>query len=129
MAANGDKPVATWVSPTRSAVTICRFLRELTSRGSSIAVRIVARIFREFAACAGQSRVLPVAVNTTVENSICGFGLSSVTGIGDPGPLQRTRRCRGRRPRLQLREPRACHVERSRDISGYFPAIRVIRNI
>ena len=112
MAPNGERPVATWVSPTRSAVTICRFLREFTSRGLSIAVRIVVRIFSGSAACAAQLPVSPVAVNTTVENSICGFGLSSVAGIGDPGPLQRTRRCRGRRPRLQLREPRACHVER-----------------
>ncbi len=73
-AANGGKPVSIWESPTRSAVTICRFLRELTPRGLSIAVRIVVRSFREFAACAAQSPVLPVAVNTTAANSIRGFG-------------------------------------------------------
>src|SRR4029077_13830755 len=104
MGANGDRPVATWVSPTRSAVTICRSPRELTPRGSFIAARIVVRSFSGSAACAAQLPVSLVAVNTTVENSICGFGLSCVAGIGDPGPLQR--------PRLQLREPRACHVER-----------------
>ena len=90
MAPNGDKPVATWVSPTRSAVTICRFLRELTWRGLSIAVRIVARSFSGFAPCAGQLPVSHVAVNTTVENSICGFGLSSVAGIGDSGGIVAT---------------------------------------
>ena len=43
-----------WESLTKSAATICRFLRELTQRGSSIAVRIVLRSFREFAACVAQ---------------------------------------------------------------------------
>ena len=53
----------TWESPTRSGVTICRSLRELTPRGSSIAVRIVVRSFRESAARAAQSPVLPAAEN------------------------------------------------------------------
>jgi hypothetical protein len=56
-ASSGGKRVWIWELPMRSAVTIFRFLRGLMSRGLSIAVRIVARIFREFAACAAQSLV------------------------------------------------------------------------
>ena len=74
MALNGSGPVLTWESRMRSAVTICRFPREHTPRGSSIAARIVVRSFRESAA---QSLVSPAAANTTAANSICGFGSST----------------------------------------------------
>jgi hypothetical protein len=70
----GGEHVWTWESPTRSAVTICRFLRENTPRGSSIAARIVAMSFRESAAFVAQSPVLPAAASTTAVNSIRSFG-------------------------------------------------------
>ena len=64
-ALNGGKLVSIWKSPTRSAVTISRFLRELMPLGSSIAARIVVRSFRESVACIVQSRALPAAANIT----------------------------------------------------------------
>ena len=77
MAPNGDRPASIWGSPTKSVVTICRSLREPSPRGLSIAVRIVIKSFREFAVCAAQSPVLPVAANTTAATSIRGFDSSS----------------------------------------------------
>src|SRR4030095_7678390 len=84
-ASSGGRPVWSWELPTRSAVTICRFPRELTQRGSSIAVRIVVRSFRVSDACVARWLVLPVAVNTTVAISICDFGysLSPVPAVCD----------------------------------------------
>jgi hypothetical protein len=76
-APNGSRPVSTWALPTRSAVTISRFLRELAPRGSSIAVRIVTKNFREFGARGAQSPVLPAAANTTAATSIRGFAYDS----------------------------------------------------
>ena len=75
-ALSGGRHVSIWESPTRSAVTICRFPCEPTPPGSSIAVQIVFRSSRGCAACAAQSPVLPAAVNTTAAGSIHGFGYS-----------------------------------------------------
>ena len=75
-APSGGRPVMTWESLTRSAVTICRSQREPSSLGSSIAVRIVVTSFRGSAACIVQSPVLPAAANTTAASSIPGFGSS-----------------------------------------------------
>jgi hypothetical protein len=65
--------VSIWESLTRSGVILSPSLRELTLSGSSIAARIVVRNFREFAACAAQSPVLPAVANTMAAISIRGF--------------------------------------------------------
>ena len=74
MASSGGRLAATWESPTRSAVTIFRFPRELTPRVSCIDVQIVVRSFHESAACAAQLHVWPVAAHITAANSMRVFG-------------------------------------------------------
>ena len=73
---NGGRLATTWGSATRSGVIIFRFQRELTPRGSSIAVRIVVKSFRESAACTAQSPVLPAAGNTIAVSSMRVFGFN-----------------------------------------------------
>jgi hypothetical protein len=72
-ASSGNKPATIWELQTRNGVTISPSQHKFMRCDSFIAVRIVARNFRAFAACVARLHVSLVVENTTAANSMRDF--------------------------------------------------------